>query len=135
MANLYKNYLKLLKQWPLDPSKAGRDLGEHIRKEVGAAFSSGDSFRGDTTKCMKKYESLKRLADNHYCNKYKRSIQSSASGLTVEHCTSVLSKESLEILNKQNEGIFKTTFNKIKNKISPPTQQQASQASTAGGSN
>jgi len=112
-----------------------RDLGEHIRKEVGAAFSSGDSFRGDTTKCIKKYESLKRLADNHYCNKYKRSIQSSASGLSSQHCTAVLSRESLEILNNQNEGFFKTTFNKIKNKISTPTQQQASQASTAGRSN
>jgi len=102
---------------------------------VGAAFSSGDSFRGDTIKCIKKYESLKRLADNHYCNKYKRSIQASASGLTSEHCTAVLSRESLEILNNKNEGFFKTTFNKIKGKISTPTQQQASQASTVGRSN
>jgi len=112
-----------------------RDLGEHIRKEVGAAFSSGDSFRGDTTQCIKKYESLKRLADNHYCNKYKRSIQSSASGLSSQHCTAVLSRESLEILNNQNEGFFKKTLNKIKDKISTPTQQQASQASTSGRSN
>jgi hypothetical protein len=113
-----------------------RDLGEYIRKEVGTAFSAGDTFRGDTIKCMKKYDSLKRLADNHYCNKYKRTIQSSATGLTVEHCTSILSKESLEILKNNNEGVIKSTFNQIKNKILQATaKQQASPASTSGRSN
>lgn len=112
-----------------------RDLGEHLRKQVGEAFKSGDTFRGDAVKCMKKYESLKRLSDNYYCNKYPRSIQSSASGLSVNHCTVILSKESLEHLNKENENVLNKIFNKIKNKISTPVQQSASQASTVGGNN
>jgi nucleoid factor 1 len=134
MANLYKNYLKLLKQWPLDPSKPGRDLGEYLRKEVGLAFRSGDSFRGDVTDCMRKYDSLKRLADNHYCNKYKRLIQSTASGLSLQNCTSVLSKESLEILNNKKD-VVKTNFDKIKDKFNTPIKKQASQTSITGGSN
>lgn len=112
-----------------------RDLGEHIRKEVAAAFSFGDSFRGDTSACLKKYESLKRLADNYYCNKYKRSIQSSASGLSIHHCTSVLSKESLDHLQKQNGNFITQTVDKIKSKFSKTATQQASQASAARGSN
>jgi len=112
-----------------------RDLGEHLRKEVGAAFSSGDSFRGDTTECIRKYNSLKRLADNHHCNKYKRSIHSTASGLSLQQCSTVLSKESLELLKQKNDSYVKTIFNKIKDKISTPAQQQASQASATGGSN
>lgn len=81
---------------------------------MGAAFSKGDSFQGDVTECMKKYESLKRLADNHYCNKYKRAIHSSASGLSAQHCTSVLSNKSLELLKVNNDNIVKTTVGKVK---------------------
>lgn len=112
-----------------------RDLGEYLRKEVGAAFSSGDSFRGDATLCMKKYESLKRLSDNYYCNKYKRAIQSSATGLSAQACTIILSEESLACLRKANEGFFKKSFSKIKEKLGSPSKQQATQASTPGGSN
>lgn len=84
---------------------------------------------------MKKYESLKRLSDNYYCKKYPRSIQSSASGLSVNHCTTILSKESLQFLNKENEKLLDKIINKIKGKVSTTVQQQTSQASTARGNN
>lgn len=113
-----------------------RDLGEHIRKQVGLAFSSGDSFRGDASLCLKKYESLKRLADDHYNKKYKCSIQNSASGLSAQHCTTVLSRESLELLQDKNENIVQSILHKVKDKISVPDEQQKSpQASSAGRGN
>lgn len=113
-----------------------RDLGEHIRKQVGIAFSSGDSFRGDASLCLKKYESLKRLVDDHYNKKYKCSIQTSASGLSAQNCSVVLSKESLGLLQKKNENFVKSIFVKAKNKISTPDEQQKpSQASSVGRGN
>lgn len=102
-----------------------RDLGEHIRKQVGLAFSSGDSFRGDASQCLKKYESLKRLVDDHYYKKYKCSIQTSASGLSAQHCTTVLSKQSLKLLQENNENFVTSILHKVKDKISAPNEQQS----------
>jgi len=154
MANLYKNYLNLLKQWPQDPNKLGRynnnrnectprarsfdrlfpsyrDLGQHIRKEVAAAFTTGDSYRGDVTECLRKYESLKRLADNYYGNKYRRSINKSASGLSLNHCTVVLANESLQIINKQDVGFVQATVARVKKSVfGAPVQQQQSPAAS-----
>lgn len=113
-----------------------RDLGEHIRKQVGAAFSAGDSFRGDASLCLKKYESLKRLADDYYYKKYKCTIKSSASGLSAQHCSTVLSGESLELLKEKNENLVTSTFNKVKSKFKTSDEQQnPSQASPAGRGN
>lgn len=34
----YKRFLELLKEWPVDSSRKGRDLGELLHKRVGQAF-------------------------------------------------------------------------------------------------
>lgn len=94
MSQLYKNYLKLLERWPLEPTKKGRDLAEYLRAEVKEGFRNGQAI-GDVKACEKNYESLKRLADDHYKNQYPRSAQFSSSSLSADSCKILLANENL----------------------------------------
>ncbi|XP_049813246.1 ubiquinol-cytochrome-c reductase complex assembly factor 2 [Schistocerca nitens] len=110
MANNYRKFLKILESWPVDPSKTERDIGFHLRERVKKAFTAGELFQGDEEKCAREHASLKRLADNVYGKLYKRTISSSATGLTAEQCNSVLSSEFLDLLQKENRSIFSRLF-------------------------
>ncbi|XP_047116154.1 uncharacterized protein LOC124796110 [Schistocerca piceifrons] len=86
------------------------DIGFHLRERVKKAFTAGELFQGDEEKCAREHASLKRLADNVYGKLYKRTISSSATGLTAEQCNSVLSSEFLDLLQKENRSIFSRLF-------------------------
>lgn len=106
MANSYKKFLKLLELWPVDSSKAGRDLGQHIREQVKVAFKAGEINVADEAECSRINASLKRLADNHYGQMYVRESKVSSTGLSAEECGAALSNEFLEELNKSEKGFF-----------------------------
>lgn len=110
MSKSYRNFLKLLEQWPLDPTKTGRDLGQHIREQVKITFKAGDVYSGDETECNRIHASLKRLADNQYGRLYPRKSNSCASGLSADECHSLLTTEFLEELKKSDEGLFSKLF-------------------------
>jgi len=42
MASRYKSFLKLCKEWPVNESRLGRDLGEILHKRVKEVFPRGD---------------------------------------------------------------------------------------------
>ncbi|XP_046402338.1 ubiquinol-cytochrome-c reductase complex assembly factor 2 isoform X2 [Ischnura elegans] len=86
MAGRYKIFLRLLESWPVDTTKKGRDLGQHIRKKITEAFPMGEASTVNVEECEKVYLSLKKICENHYVNKYPRRYSSSASGLTHEQC-------------------------------------------------
>lgn len=95
-ARLYRRYLKLCQTWGVDSSKQGRDLGEHIRNEVGKAFSKGElSQIANLEECEKKLQSLERIANNKY---YKPSDADlpTASGATREECHLLISNNGLK---------------------------------------
>ncbi|KAK2587645.1 hypothetical protein KPH14_003768 [Odynerus spinipes] len=106
MAGNYKNYMKLLQSWPLDKSKPGRDISQHIRDQVKIAFSKGDASQVDQEQCNRYYASLKRIASNHYGQRYKRTLTSTASGLTVEQCNLALSPEMQEFLKEEERNFL-----------------------------
>nr|CAD7430432.1 unnamed protein product [Timema monikensis] len=62
----------------------GRDLGEYIRERVKLGFSAGVVTKANDAECERIHASLKRLADNHHSQLYKRVLSSSASGLSVK---------------------------------------------------
>ncbi|XP_015512855.2 ubiquinol-cytochrome-c reductase complex assembly factor 2 [Neodiprion pinetum] len=109
MAGFYKKYLTLLQSWPLDKSKVGKDLGQHIRDQVKLAFSKGDLNNVDEKRCDSYYNSLERIASNRYGKLYKRSFNSTASGLTQEQCNAVLSPEFLELWQEEERGFLSRT--------------------------
>ncbi|XP_034833866.1 probable methyltransferase-like protein 15 homolog [Maniola hyperantus] len=102
MTSQYKKFTKLLVKWPVDASKGERDLGKFIRDKVKAAFES-DKANLDSELCTRQYNSLTKLADNHYRNKYKRTKHSTATGLSEEECQLILSSEVLDYLKEENK--------------------------------
>ncbi|XP_072930214.1 ubiquinol-cytochrome c reductase complex assembly factor 2 [Epargyreus clarus] len=112
MTTQYKKFTRLIAKWPVDNSKAERDLGKFIRDKVKAAFESNNKNNLDTEFCNRQYVSLNKLADNHYKNKYKRTNTSTATGLNTEECNVILSTEVLEYLKEENKGFFRKIFNK-----------------------
>ncbi|XP_076166531.1 ubiquinol-cytochrome c reductase complex assembly factor 2-like [Ptiloglossa arizonensis] len=112
----YKNYLQLLKCWPLDKSKVGRDLGEHIRDRVKLAFIKCEVYsQVDQEQCDRYYLSLKRIVSNQYGQTYAHSRNSSATGLNREQCNLLLTPDMLEHFELINKGIFSRTYAKLKN--------------------
>ncbi|XP_043669990.1 ubiquinol-cytochrome-c reductase complex assembly factor 2 [Vespula pensylvanica] len=116
MAGNYRNFMKLLESWPLDKSKPGRDLSQHIRDQVKLTFSKGDiTTPVDQEQCDRYYGSLKRITSNHYGQIYKRNLTSTASGLTAEQCNIALSPEMKEYLEEENKFFLKKLVNSIQN--------------------
>ncbi|KAI4504098.1 hypothetical protein M0802_000569 [Mischocyttarus mexicanus] len=108
MAGNYRNFMKLLKSWPLDKTKLDRDLGQHIRDQVKLTFSKGDiTTPVDQEQCNRYYASLKRIISNHYGQIYTRSYTSTASGLTAEQCNIALSPEMKEFLEEKKKFFAK----------------------------
>lgn len=68
----------------------------------------GDNI--DEEKCRQQFESLKRISDNFYGNKYLRRSGASATGLTAEQCNSVLSDEFLEYLQERDKHFLSKVF-------------------------
>ncbi|KAM3958853.1 ubiquinol-cytochrome c reductase complex assembly factor 2-like [Aphomia sociella] len=110
MTTQYKKFTKLLAKWPVDNSKGERDLGKFIRDKVKAAFETTDKQKLDSELCTRQYNSLNKIADNHYRNKYKRTRNSTATGLSTEECNVILSNEVLNYLKEGNKGFFSKVF-------------------------
>lgn len=85
-----------------------RDLGQYIRDQVKLKFGSGVVSPDINEKeCENTYNSLKKIADNHYFELYKRNSDTSATGLNAEQCNSILSTEFLNYINKKDKSLFK----------------------------
>lgn len=109
MAASYKRMLQLLEKWPIDKNKTGQDLGEHLRKQVQAAFAKRQ-FDTNQEECDKKYLALKRIAEDHHLKAHPRTLKSCATGLTAEQCNQILSPEFLEALEREDQGVFRRVF-------------------------
>ncbi|XP_067643428.1 ubiquinol-cytochrome-c reductase complex assembly factor 2 isoform X3 [Eurosta solidaginis] len=101
MSAQYQRFLKVLEKWPTDKSKVGRDLGEQIRKQIKELTNPASLNTEASDKLSVQIDSLERLANNIYGKKYQRAFTSTATGLTAEQCSQVLSSEFLQYLNNE----------------------------------
>ncbi|XP_012528010.2 ubiquinol-cytochrome-c reductase complex assembly factor 2 [Monomorium pharaonis] len=116
MAGNYKNFIRLLESWPLDKSKVGSDLGQHIRDQVKITFAKGEAtIQRDPEQCNRYYSSLKKISSNHYGQLYKRSLLSTATGLTKDQCSLALTPEVLEYLNEENKTFVRRLKKSLRN--------------------
>ncbi|XP_034941325.1 ubiquinol-cytochrome-c reductase complex assembly factor 2 [Chelonus insularis] len=125
MAGTYKNYLKLLEQWPLDKNKPARDLGQYIRNKIKLAFATGrldSSIEKD--KCNRHYESLQRIVTNYYYRQYPRKLNSTATGFTSDQCNFVLSPEAQAYFEKESKSKFERVKERIKGKHDEESNQK-----------
>lgn len=86
-----------------------RDLGEHLRVFINRAYKE-NKFEEHPKYWDRQYLCIKRLLDNEHKNKYKRSLSSTATGLTKEECHTILSTEVLEELEKEEKSYFRNIF-------------------------
>ncbi|XP_033640623.1 ubiquinol-cytochrome-c reductase complex assembly factor 2-like [Asterias rubens] len=105
-ASRYRKFLRLIEEWPVDPSKRGRDLAAHLRKRVAKDFSKGESTKIDEKECDAKYDALKKIHTDFYRNKYPRMHDTSATGNTAEDCNRVMSTENIEEMNELNKSYW-----------------------------
>jgi nucleoid factor 1 len=101
---LFKEFIVLFKSWPIDLTKSGRCLGEHIRKEFSKDFRHGEFSQNiDVNHWKKVLNDLKPLANNEILNKYPRNKIVGALGLGRDQCKLVVSNQAMKIFNETNE--------------------------------
>jgi len=97
-ASRYRKFLKLCEMWPVDASKADRDLGLYIRRRIADAFRHGDASEIDVAKCDRIYNSLHRIASNHFRRSYPRLRDNTFSGMNLQDCRTFNSIEGQKAL-------------------------------------
>ncbi|XP_021944989.1 ubiquinol-cytochrome-c reductase complex assembly factor 2-like [Folsomia candida] len=110
-STLYRSFLRVLEKWPVEPTKKGRDLGQHIRLCVAEAFRGSDPH--ESSKCQEIQESLNRIASNKYNDAFYVSGAVSSSGLSQSECQQILSNEFLKLLAEKDKGNIKTLKEKF----------------------
>jgi len=84
--------------WPVDTSQGERDLGLYIRRRIAEGFRQGDATEVDVPECDRIYNSLHRIASNHFRRSYPRLRNNTFSGLNLQECRYFLSNEGLQAL-------------------------------------
>lgn len=94
-ASRYRKFLKLCEIWPVDASKTDRDLGLYIRRRIAEGFRQGDASEIDVAECDRIYNSLHRIASNHFQRSYPRLRNNNCSGLDLQECRVVNASDGL----------------------------------------
>ncbi|KAJ8257365.1 hypothetical protein GJAV_G00184830 [Gymnothorax javanicus] len=116
-ATRYRRFLKLCEEWPRDESKKGRDLGTFLRQRVAHAFREGENTQlSDPEKCDQMYESLVRINSNFYREKFPRAKDTSFTGVTVEECRVLLSTGTMQQMDEEKKGLWKTLMERFSSK-------------------
>uniref|UniRef100_A0A8C8DYV6 Mitochondrial nucleoid factor 1 n=1 Tax=Oryzias sinensis TaxID=183150 RepID=A0A8C8DYV6_9TELE len=116
-ATRYRRFLKLCEEWPRDETKKGRDLGTFLRQRVASAFREGENTQiSDPDKCDQMYESLARINDNVYKQKFPRVRDTSFTGVTVEECRVLLSGSMQQSMDEEKKGLWKTLMERFSSK-------------------
>ncbi|KAK3611447.1 hypothetical protein CHS0354_027172 [Potamilus streckersoni] len=112
----YKQFMRLLEEWPVDKSKAGRNIAELIRKKVADGFKQGEHTAIDLDKCDRAYESLQKINTDFYKKKYFRETKRGVTGLEATMCSYVISNEGIKQMNEENKGMIRRILSKIRKK-------------------
>ena len=105
----YRQFLKLLEQWPVDKNKVGMDLGVYIRERVALGFRHGETSQiPNIDECDRNYDALQKINSNKYKNMYPRLKSGNASGCSLEECRVMTSTEAVNLL-REEDGLEKMT--------------------------
>jgi mitochondrial nucleoid factor 1 len=102
-SQLYFDLIRLFKQWPIDKSKTGRDLGENLRQQFSQAFVHGENSQVNLNEWNRFYDSMKLIVSNNIKHRYERDRNWTASSLSREQLRFILSNQSLQA----NKEFFK----------------------------
>ncbi|XP_063954734.1 ubiquinol-cytochrome c reductase complex assembly factor 2-like [Lytechinus pictus] len=109
-ASRYRKFLRLMEDWPADPSKRGRDLAVAIRERVAHGFRRGENSEINEKECDRMYDALNKIHTDFFREKYPRLKDSSATGTSVEICHMVMATDTITEMENMN----KSRWQKIK---------------------
>jgi len=118
MSTYYRKFLALLEKWPIDKSKPGRDLGEHLRKQLKEVLGQENIVAVNEKRLGKQLESLERIASETYAKQYPRKYSSTSTGLTPEQLRQIRSEDFQRYLYEQDKPRGLSTW--FKKKQNPP---------------
>ncbi|CAF0766967.1 unnamed protein product [Brachionus calyciflorus] len=96
---LFREFIALFKSWPVDATKSGRCLGEHLRKNFGQAFRKGElSENIDVAHWTKVLNDLKPIANNEYASKYPRFLSTASLALSKDQCKITISNQAMKYM-------------------------------------
>lgn len=101
-ASLYRRYLELVKLWPIDLTKDGRDFGQYLRKRTGIIFSQGELTSVDVNYLEKRIQALERISSDLHRNNNKTIYFASATGLDAATAKQAVSNEALATKTELN---------------------------------
>ncbi|PFX16765.1 ubiquinol-cytochrome-c reductase complex assembly factor 2-like [Stylophora pistillata] len=80
---LYKRFLQVCEQWPVDQNRLGRDLGEHLKGNLVPRIKNSQI---DPKEAEKMLDSLLKISSNYYRNKYPRQKETAFTTNSVQDC-------------------------------------------------
>jgi len=111
----YRSFLKLLRDWPVDPTKTGgRDLGEYMSFYFRKVYDKDSATQVDEVYCASVHASLNRIATNTYKTRYPRKLTGTAVSISKEEINQTLSKDFLAFMDQETK---KSIFTRVKDKI------------------
>jgi len=79
------------------------DLGELIRRKISEGFPQGEVSNVNTQKWTKFTHHLENIATDKSLKQYPRSLESTATGLSVEECREIVSTDFLNLLRENKK--------------------------------
>uniref|UniRef100_T2M612 Mitochondrial nucleoid factor 1 n=1 Tax=Hydra vulgaris TaxID=6087 RepID=T2M612_HYDVU len=95
---LYKEFMRVCDQWPIDASRSGRDFGEYLRHNYRGVYKQEDFNAEDMKKTL---DALVKISSNYYYKKYPRVNEINYTGLEVTKCQEALSNDNQVAFQKQ----------------------------------
>ncbi|XP_073251435.1 ubiquinol-cytochrome c reductase complex assembly factor 2-like [Porites lutea] len=74
---LYKRFLQVCEQWPVDQNRLGRDLGEHLKGNLVPRIKKSQIESKEAEKML---DSLIKISSNYYRTKYPRKAETAFTG-------------------------------------------------------
>jgi hypothetical protein len=98
---IFREFVVLFKNWPVDTMKTGRCLGELIRRQFNQGFKNGELTENvDTAHWSKVLNDLKPIANNEFLKRYPRTKEVGAMGINIDACRIVVSNDGIKEANK-----------------------------------
>jgi len=103
-SKIYAKFIDLLQRWPIDKTRTGKDLGERLRQLVAQEFPQGPISKVNELKLNRDFESLNRIANNEYRDRFPRKFtDSTVFGWELEDYIAATSNEGIAFLNKETQ--------------------------------
>jgi len=100
----YTKFVKILEKWPLDPNKAGKDLGQSLRQLFSHNFPLGSTSVVNEKEINKQVTALESLVSNRSLEAFPRQSTATFTLLDRETLAGITSTEFMGQLTGEVEA-------------------------------